>query len=483
MAARTSLKSAMQLDLGFGEKRKPEPAAPEDAAPRILSVSELTRVVRAALETGIGEVWVRGEISNLRRQASGHQYFTLKDAGAQLACVLFAGAARQLRGLRLADGMQAQIFGELTVYEARGQYQIVVQLVQEEGLGALQARFEALKAKLANEGLFAAERKRPLPRFPARIGVVTSPTGAAIRDFLKVLHRRMPGVEVVIHPVRVQGRGAAAEIAAAITEFSSDRLPVVDLVVVTRGGGSLEDLWEFNEEAVARAMAASRVPVVSAVGHEIDFTLSDFAADFRAPTPSAAAELIVPDAADLLSGVGHAATRLRRVVGEVVRFHRARLAALERSALFREPVRQLREREQRLDAIELALRRAVELSLRGRRDCLRRAAAVIAAHRPASLVALLRERTARARVLLAESVARKLAMKRERGARAAEMLRTLSPDATLARGYAIVFDAGGGIVRAAGALAPGERIRTRFHAGEVESTVDRIAGDRLDSVD
>jgi exodeoxyribonuclease VII large subunit len=464
----------MQLDLTFGENVKPDVGPPP---PRVLSVTELTRAVRGALEATVGEVWVRGEISNLRRQASGHQYFTLKDAGAQLACVLFAGAARNLRGLRLADGMQAQLFGELTVYEARGQYQLVVQLVQEEGLGALQARFEALKAKLAAEGLFAADRKRPLARFPARIGVVTSPTGAAIRDFLKVLHRRMPGVEVIIHPVRVQGRGAAAEIAAAVTEFSSGVWPAVDVVVVTRGGGSLEDLWEFNEEAVARAIAASRVPVVSAVGHEIDFTLSDFAADFRAPTPSAAAELIVPDAADLRRLVRERVARMVRECGGALRFHRARLAALERSALFREPARLLRERGQRLDHSVAAMRRVADLVLRQRIDRLRHAMAVIAAHRPASQLAMLRGRLAQGTVLLSEAAARQLSRRRERLGGLAGLLRTLSPDATLARGYSITFDARGAVVRSAAQVGPGGMIRTRFRDGEIEAEVRRAQGD------
>lgn len=463
----------MQLDFSFREEpeKTPEPA---EESPRVLSVTELTRRVRALLERGLGEVWVRGEISNYRRQASGHHYFTLKDDGCQLACVLFASAARSLRGLRLADGMQVQAFGALTVYEARGQYQLIVELVQEEGLGALQARFEALKAKLAAEGLFDAERKRPLPRLPLRIGVVTSPTGAAIRDFLKVLHRRMPGVEVIVNPARVQGRGAAAEIAAAVTEFSfapENGLPVVDVVVVTRGGGSLEDLWEFNEEAVARAIAASRIPVVSAVGHEIDFTLSDFAADFRAPTPSAAAELLVPDAAELRRAVERHALRLLRECTGAIRFHRSRLIALERSALFREPARILRERGQSLDLLAESLRRAAVQAVDARAAQLRHARAVIAAHRPAPLLALCRERAARAHVLLGECAARQLGRRRERLAASAALLGTLSPEATLARGYSITRDASGRIVRSAAELAPGDALRTRFRDGEAESVV------------
>jgi exodeoxyribonuclease VII large subunit len=454
----------MQLDLAFGKK--------EDDGPRVLSVSELTRAVRAALEGGIGEVWVRGEISNLRRQASGHQYFTLKDASAQLACVLFAGAARSLRGLRMADGLQVQLFGELTVYEARGQYQLVVQFVQEEGLGALQAKFEALKVKLAAEGLFDATRKRPLPKFPTRIGVVTSPTGAAIRDFLKVLHRRMPGVEVIINPVRVQGRGAAAEIAAAVAEFSTLAEPV-DLIVVTRGGGSLEDLWEFNEEAVARAIVASVIPVVSAVGHEIDFTLSDFAADFRAPTPSAAAELVVPDAVELLAAVDQRVVRMLRECAGVIRFQRTRLAGHERSALFREPIRFLRERAQQVDVLDGALNRATVLALKDRRERLRHVSDVLAAFRPAPRLAALREKLARSEVLLGEAVARKLSQRLDRLRTFEALLQTLSPEATLARGYSITFDVEGRVVRSAKGLQSGAGIRTRFSEGEAESIVQK----------
>lgn len=431
----------MQLDLGLDSK--------ESDAPRVLTVTEFTRQVRDTLERRFGEIWVRGEISNYRRQASGHHYFTLKDAGSQLPCVLFAGAARSLRGLRLADGMQVQAFGEVTVYEARGQYQLVVQLLQEEGLGALQARFEALKAKLAAEGLFDAARKRPLPKFPSRIGVVTSPTGAAVRDFLNVLHRRMPAAGVIVNPVRVQGRGAAAEIAAAVAEFA--RLePRVDLIVVTRGGGSLEDLWEFNEEVVARAIADSPIPVVSAVGHEIDFTLSDFAADLRAPTPSAAAELVVPDVAELRAAIGNSVARMFRECAGAVRFLRTRLSGYQRSAIFREPGRIVRDRAQGLDIACESLHRAVRLSIARHRD---RLAHAVAADR---MSGILRQRLARCRERLAAQGA---------------LLQSLSPDATLSRGYSITFDAAGRVVRSAATLNAGDAIRSKFRDGEAESIV------------
>src|SRR5713101_3440830 len=267
---------------------------------KVLSVSELTRSIRGTLETKFGAVWVQGEVSNYKLHPSGHQYFTLKDARAQIACVIFRNTMAPLRQ-PLSDGAQVQVYGNISVFEARGQYQLSVQILQPRGLGLLQAKFEALKRKLDAEGLFDPARKRALPKFPRRIGIVTSPSGAAIRDMLNVLRRRAPWLQILINPVRVQGTGAAQEIAVAIRELTVPNVnwQPLDLIVVTRGGGSIEDLWEFNEEIVARAIFHSAVPIVSAVGHEIDFTISDFVADLRAPAPSAAAELIVPDINDL----------------------------------------------------------------------------------------------------------------------------------------------------------------------------------------
>src|SRR6201997_4342146 len=267
---------------------------------KVFTVAELTRSIRGTLEAKFGAVWVQGEISNYKLHPSGHQYFTLKDQRAQISCVIWRDTMQPPRQA-LADGAQVQVFGTVTVFEARGQYQLNVQILQPRGIGLLQAKFEALKRKLETEGLFAPERKRPLPKFPRRIGIITSPSGAAIRDMLNVLRRRAPWLQILINPVRVQGAGAAQEIAVAIRELAMPNVnwQPLDLIVVTRGGGSIEDLWEFNEEIVARAIFNSPVPIVSAVGHEIDFTICDFVADLRAPTPSAAAELIVPDIIDL----------------------------------------------------------------------------------------------------------------------------------------------------------------------------------------
>src|SRR3984893_16001970 len=278
----------MQLTAGFFQTSK------------ILTVAELTPAIRSTLETTLVAGWVQGEVSNYKLHPSGHQYFTLKDARAQIACVIFRNTMAPLRQPPV-DGTQVQVYGSVSVFEARGQYQLSVQILQPRGLGVLQARFEALKRKLEAEGLFATERKRALPKFPRRIGIVTSPSGAAIRDLLNVLKRRAPWLQMLINPVRVQGTGAAAEIAVAIRELATpnENWPPLDLIIVARGGGSIEDLWEFNEEIVARTIVDINVPIVSAIGHEIDFTICDFVSDLRAPTPSAAAELIVPDIADL----------------------------------------------------------------------------------------------------------------------------------------------------------------------------------------
>ena len=453
----------MQLDFSLSE---PDDGAEDEVPekePRVFSVGELTRAVRDVLEGELGEVWVRGEVSNHRKQASGHQYFTLKDAVSQLSCVLFAGAARRAASARLADGLEVEIRGELTVYEARGQYQVVVRQVRAAGAGALQAKFEELKARLAEEGLFNAERKRALPKFPERVGVVTSPTGAALQDFLNVLTRRMPGVEVILHPVRVQGRGAAAEIARAVRDFSVEGLlPEVEVVVVTRGGGSLEDLWEFNEESVARAIAESRVPVVSAVGHEIDFSMADFAADLRAPTPSAAAELIVSDAEEVLRAVEGLEGRMRRVLSEAVRFARARLDAVRRTGLFREPERVLRERRQVVDALAEALSGCVERELRARRDLVRHAGEVLRARRPDQALAATRTQLAATGRRLSELAERRLADDRRRLAGAEGLLKVLSPQATLERGFTMTLDEDGRVVRSAADTAAQQKADGSF---------------------
>src|SRR5881296_4152097 len=297
-------------------------------APHILSVSELAQLVRSALDAGVGTVWVAGEISNLKRPASGHLYFTLKDDRTQLAAVMFRSAA-QVLVFQPADGMDVVVRARADLYPARGALQLYVEAMEPRGLGALTLAFEQLKARLGAEGLFADARKRPLPRWPRAVGIVTALHGAAIHDMRTVLARRWPAAAVVLRPVRVQGRGAAREVAAGIEDLN--RLADVDVVIIGRGGGSLEDLWAFNEEVVARAIAASTVPVVSAVGHEVDFTIADFVADVRAPTPTAAAALIVPDREEVAASLARAVPALESALRSRMARARERLGFLRRA--------------------------------------------------------------------------------------------------------------------------------------------------------
>ncbi len=446
-------------------------ATPE---PEIFSVTELTQTVRAVLQQEIGEVWVEGEVSNYRKQGSGHQYFTLKDDQCQLSCVMFARPGLWRKAVVLGEGMHVIARGQLTVYEARGQYQLNVQHVQVGGAGALQAKFEALKRRLDAEGLFDPARKRPLPPFPRAVGIVTSPTGAALRDMLNILERRAPWMRVVVSPVRVQGAGAAAEIAAAIRElndFVRHGLPPVDVLVVARGGGSVEDLWEFNEEVVARAIVASEIPVVSAVGHEIDFTISDFAADLRAPTPSAAAELIAPDTAELQRGFERLRQRLQRsATAEITRL-RQHVVSLGRTALFQTPRARLDDAAQRLDNAADTLRRCSRAALDRARQRLRASETALREHRPDQQLLLRRQRLATLDPRLRQAYARSLTERRHRLAAAMEKLRLLSPETILSRGYAVVYREDGTLVRSASQVAAGDALTTRVADGTFESQV------------
>jgi exodeoxyribonuclease VII large subunit len=449
-------------------------------AERVYRVGELTREVKLALEGGFGRLWVEGEITGFRRQASGHCYFALKDETAQLSAVLFAGTPRSPE-VPLADGAMVRVWGDLTVYEPRGQYQIVVRRVLAAGAGALMQRFEALKRRLAAEGLFEAARKRPMPLLPRRVGIVTSPTGAAIRDILAVVRRRFPNLHVIVAPVRVQGAGAAEEIAAAIdllnrvggpdAEPDGARVcPPLDVLIVTRGGGSLEDLWPFNEEIVARAVARSALPVVSAVGHEVDFTICDFAADLRAPTPSAAAEMLVGRKQDFEATLrGHAkalAQELRQRLLEA----RGRLEAARVSHVFRAPRHAVERSLQRLDAIEAALRAAAAARLASwRARCAESAGrlGVLRAGRAPALRGHLRELAGR----LAHTALRAAVPGRGRLEGAAAALRALNPLAVLDRGYSLTRTAAGELVRSVRQARPGVRLRTRVADGEFESIV------------
>jgi len=449
--------------------------APNSDLPNVLTVAQLTRRISGVLEEGIGSVWVEGEISNLRRQSSGHSYFTLKDEESQLSCVLFARTASGQK-VALRDGLQVQLQGQISVYQPRGQYQLVVRVVQAKGEGVLQARFEELKRRLAAEGLFDQSRKRTLPRFPRRIGVVTSPTGAAIHDFLQVLHRRHPGLRVVINPVRVQGKGAAAEIAAAIAELAAGGgvIGPVDLIVVTRGGGSLEDLWEFNEEAVARAIVASSVPVVSAVGHEIDFSIADFAADLRAPTPSAAAELIAAEGSELLERSRSLVARIGREALARMGLHHAVQQRLASSPLFRDPLRRVEEAKQTSDRIEEFLTGTIERRTEQVSATIARRAAHMASAHPGHRLLHADQKISALGEQLGTLMAHRLERDKGRMNLVSAALSALNPEATLARGFSITRNAEGKVITSSGQVKPGESIRTKLAEGELDAVVKRL---------
>jgi exodeoxyribonuclease VII large subunit len=418
---------------------------PAEATRKVLSVSELTAQVRRLLEKQVGSIWVTGEVTNLRAQSSGHMYFTLKDALSQLGCVLFSREKIPHREL-LADGQKVLLQGDVTVYEARGQYQLIVRAVELQGVGALQIQFEKLKQKLAAEGLFASERKRPLPKYPQRIGLVTSPTGAAIRDVLHVVQRRNPGLELILAPCRVQGQGAAAEIAEAIRLLN--QFANLDLILVTRGGGSLEDLWAFNEEIVARAIFESAIPIISAVGHEIDFTIADFVADARAATPSAAAEIIT----------------------EGVFASRQFVANLVRRMMQAHPRRRLDESVQRLDDLQTALLRQTKRGVSERSVAWKNLASRLRQARPKQLLKQRHEVLKAAQKRLRELARVQFKNCKNSFAAAGSRLRLLGPEQVLSRGYSITMDAASGkVLRDAGKIQAGQKLKTRLKAGEIFS--------------
>jgi exodeoxyribonuclease VII large subunit len=438
---------------------------------RILSVSGLNREARRIVETGLGTVWVEGEISNLSRPSSGHLYWSLKDAEAQVRCAMFRMAARGL-GFELANGQQVLVRARASLYEARGEYQLVVDYAEEAGEGVLRRRFEELKRRLAAEGLFDAARKIPIPKLPLRIGVVTSPTGAAIRDVLIALRRRFPATAVLIYPTPVQGAGAAEEIARTLA--LADERAECDVLILTRGGGSLEDLWSFNEEIVARALAALELPVIVGVGHEIDFTIADFVADLRAPTPSQAAELAVPDQREWLQRFATLHERLSLTARRHVALDERRVSMLAHRLSRAHPGVQLRERAQRLDELEARLARALERRIAQRKLKLARIGAAIAHASPAQRLAHARQRWRTAQADLRRALLRSVEQTQQRWKLASRTLKSLSPLATLERGYAIVTDAAGKVLTQSAATSPGAAIDVRLARGSLTATVDKI---------
>ncbi len=448
---------------------RPNPAAGARPDKDVYTVSRLNREVRVLLERGFGTLWLEAEISNFARPGSGHWYFSLKDADAQVRCAMFR-QRNLLCTVTPRDGQKVLVRARIGLYEPRAEYQLIIDHLEDAGLGALKRQFEELRVKLAAEGLFASERKRALPRLPKRIGVITSPTGAAVRDIIHVLARRFPAIPVLIYPVPVQGAQAAAEIIAAV-RLAGQRADC-DVLILARGGGSLEDLWSFNDEGLARAIVASPIAIITGVGHEVDFTIADFAADVRAPTPSAAAELAVPDAAEWLDGVARCGARLQRAMRRLLSDQRVRLRWLSGRAALVSPGARLTQQAQRLDELEQSLARAIRRQLLDRRERLRwlggRATLV-------SPITRLTQQTVRLGNLdqrLQRAVREQLRRARERLLPLLRTLHAVSPLATLERGYAIVSTTDGQILRDATAVGPGTVIEARLGNGSLRARVE-----------
>ncbi|MGS1119346.1 exodeoxyribonuclease VII large subunit [Rhodanobacter sp. UC4436_H3] len=445
-------------------------SVPDTPAPRhVLTPSSLNRLVRDLLGDALPQVWIEGELSNVAKPASGHLYFTLKDSGAQVRCAMFKMKASVLR-FRPVDGMQVLLRAKVGLYEPRGEFQLVAEYMEPAGEGALQREFEQLKARLDAEGLFDPARKRALPRYARRIGVITSATGAAIRDVLSVLSRRWPLADVEILPVPVQGREAPPAIVAMLRKASASAR--YDVLLLTRGGGSLEDLWAFNDEAVARAIHASAVPVVSAVGHEIDFSIADFVADLRAPTPSAAAELLVPDAVAVDRHLRQLQQRLatlqqRRMQGNAQRVDHllARLQA-------QRPQARLQRDRERLVHLHRRLLGAMREQQQRRQSQLDRARSRLLGQHPQQRLPLLRHRLGELTQRLRHAIERRLERDRLTLQQAARALHTVSPLATLERGYAILFDEAGKVLRSTQGVETGTALRARLADGELGLRVE-----------
>jgi len=449
-----------QLGLRFGEPRERR---------RIWAVRDLMSQVREMVEQEYGDIWVEGEISNFRSAPSGHVYFTLKDADAQLPIVLFRRQAMLLR-FRPEDGLHVLVRGRVSVYEQRGQLQLVAETMEPVGAGSLQLAFEQLKERLKAEGLFDAERKKPLPMFPRTVGIVTSPTGAVIRDFLNIVSRRHSGLNVLLYPVSVQGESAPAEIEAALAELNDSDF--VDLIVLARGGGSLEDLAAFNSERVARGIACSRLPVVSAVGHETDFTIADFAADLRAPTPSAAAELITEAQHKIAEHLAEQSHRLERAARFQLLQARQRLTRLPVSRAESRVTTFLHRLDQRLDDASQRLDGAINAKRRLLDNRITERAAAVLRHDPRQNVAHAREHLTDMRARLGRSIERLLESSAASLNALEARLHSLSPLAVLDRGYALVLSAEGSLVRSTAQIASGDRVTTRLADGSFASRVE-----------
>lgn len=435
---------------------------------QILTVSQLNRAAKDLLETYLPMLWVEGELSNVSVPSSGHWYFTLKDSGAQVRCAMFRNRNILVR-FKPEAGKKVLVRGKVSLYEGRGDYQLIAEHMEPAGAGDLQRQFEQLKEKLQLEGLFDSAHKKPLPAWPRRLGIVTSPTGAAVHDILHVLRRRFPALPVIVLPVAVQGNDAAGQIAAAID--TANRHQLCDVLIVGRGGGSLEDLWAFNEEVVARAIHTSNIPVVSAVGHEVDFTIADFVADLRAPTPSAAAELVSPDCQAVLHKLQRYEQQLTRCMAAHLREHRQQVAHLR--ARLQHPGQKLQVQAQKLDHLEMRLQRALTTSLRNVHQRVERLEHKLQRFNPQRLLASHAHRL-QVLTLRLEAVQRKqLDARQQRLQRVAGLLQSVSPLNTLGRGYAILLTEDGHAVRDADEVNCGQPLTAKLHKGKLICEVKR----------
>lgn len=438
----------------------------------VYTVSRLNQTARKLLEQGLARIWLEGELSNLARPSSGHLYFTLKDSKAQIRGAMFRSRNQLLR-FTPQEGMQVLVRAKISLYEPRGDYQLIAEAMQEAGDGVLQQAFDALKLKLEKEGLFASESKQALPAIPARIGVITSPSGAAIRDVLSVLRRRFPAIPVLVYPVPVQGKDAGREIATMLGMAAARK--ECDVLILTRGGGSLEDLWAFNEEVVARAIHACHIPIISAVGHEVDFTIADFVADRRAPTPSAAAELVSPDQTEWLAQVEALETRMVRHLRQSLADSQERLRWLQQRLQLRHPGQYLRQQAQRLDELEQRIRLAIQSYFNRLRYSINEALGQLKQVSPHHRInqtemqrQALEQRMHAAINSLLQTRQRQLAV-------ACKSLDTISPLATLERGYAIVTrQSDARVLHRASTVTAGEHIEARLAEGRLQCTVDKI---------
>jgi exodeoxyribonuclease VII large subunit len=443
---------------------------------RVWTVRALVAAVRTHVEREYSDAWVEGEISNFRAPDSGHLYFTLKDGNAQIRVVMFASKARLLR-FRPADGMQVVARGRVTIYEDRGELQIAAEYLEPKGAGGLQVAFEQLKAKLEAEGLFAAERKKAIPTLPARIGIVTSPQAAALRDILNILQRRHHSVNTVIYPAQVQGDSAAAEVASGVRYFNQTRS--VEVIIVGRGGGSAEDLAAFNNEGLARGVAASEIPVISAVGHETDFTIVDFVADLRAPTPSAAAELVIRSRVEVENQAEAVRERLVRAMERRLLVARHALTERAQHGAFARMMDLIRQRQQKVDDLTFRLERGERQALEQMRRRLEMASAAVRHYDLRRVLAGVRGELEAGTAALASAMRNQLLLQKLRLERMGRALETLSPLAILERGYALVFDGAGGLVKDASQVKVGEEISARVARGEIRAVVKKAtaAGD------